>query len=71
MANPTLKAGRRVTYKTSAGKLRPAIITAIGSTNGGIRLRVGHHSENYGTASVGILERTSTLSNATNIWFRW
>lgn len=71
MANPNLKVKARVTYKTSTGKLRPAIITAVGSTNGGIQLRVGHHSETYGTASVGILERTDTKSNATNVWFRW
>ena len=71
MANPTLRVNHLVTYKTSAGKLRPAVITAVGSTNGGIRLRVRHHGETYGTASVGILERTSTSSNSTNIWFRW
>lgn len=71
MANPALEVGRTVTYKKASGKLRPAVITAIGSTNGGVILRVGHHSETYGTASVGILERVDTTSNATNVYFRW
>ena len=50
------KVNGHVTYfATTTAKAKPGTITAVGSTNGGIRLRFGRNGGTVGTASVGIL----------------
>lgn len=67
MADTPVKVNRHVTFwKSGSRKPRPATITAVGSTNGGVILRVGHHGEVYGNATTGILRQTT--SNGTNVW---
>lgn len=56
MARPyTPKVNKHVTYYDAAGKPRPGTITAIGSTNGGIIIRITHSGQIVGTGAVGIL----------------
>lgn len=55
MARPwSAKVGRHVTYYDANGKARPATITATGSTNGGVVLRV-ERANTVGDATTGIL----------------
>lgn len=55
----TPKVGHLVTYFTSDGRPRPAVVVSTGSTNGGIRLRTISHggsaaaSVNYGSGNYG------------------
>jgi hypothetical protein len=57
-----------VTYYATGRKPRPATITAIGSSNGGVILRVGRGSQvqTFGNGTTGILKRTS--KSQTNVW---
>ena len=64
----TPRVGRLVTYVTATGKPRPAQIVSVGSTNGGIVLRVGGVLQ--GTSTVGILRGpvSSSIATVVNTW---
>ena len=50
------KVNGHVTYfDATTAKAKPGTITAVGSTNGGIRFRIAHSGVIVGTAAVGIL----------------
>lgn len=53
---------RTCIYVTASGKLRPAIITALGAGDL-VDLRVGHHSETYTNAA--LMVNTDDLS----VWY--
>lgn len=57
-----------VTYYAANRRPRPATITAIGSTNGGVVLRVGRGAQavTLGNGVTGILKQTS--KSQTNVW---
>jgi hypothetical protein len=57
-----------VTYWATGRKPRPATITTLASTNGGVILRVGRgaQAQTLGDATTGILRRTS--KSQTNVW---
>ena len=44
-----VRVNRTVTYVTAAGKLKPAIVTAIGVADA-VDVRIGHHGETYADA---------------------
>ncbi len=56
------KVNRTVTYVTAAGKLRPAIITALGAGNL-VDIRIGRHGETY--AGVGLM----TVYSDVSVWY--
>lgn len=57
---------------TIGGKTRrrSAIITAIATDTAPV-LRVGHHGETYGNASVGAVRRTTTADNTVPRYTSW
>ncbi len=62
-----LKAGekvvdRNVVFVTSGGRVRPAVITSLG-TGDQVDLRVGHHSETYADANLMV------NSDDVNVWY--
>jgi len=65
----TPRVNRHVNYLTASGKLRPAIITAVGSINGGVVLRVGR-SQVLGDGTTGIL-RGPIDANAAGVANTW
>ena len=64
----TPKVGHRITYYTTAGQRRPAKVKAVGSTNGGLILRVLGSAVDVGTASVGILRGSVGAGVRSNHW---
>lgn len=66
----TPRVNRHVTYFRSNGKPVPAVITAVGSTNGGIVLRVGRSGGTFGNGTTGILRGPVALdvANVANTW---
>jgi hypothetical protein len=66
----TPRVNRHVTYfRAGTGKPVNATITAVGSVNGGIVLRIGH-SQVVGDATTGILRApiSSLVANVPNTW---
>lgn len=64
---PALKPGekvinRTVTYVTSTGALKPAIITGLGAGDL-VNLRIGHHGETY--TDVPLMANTDDVS----VWY--
>lgn len=64
----TPKVNRHVIYYDAASKPRPGTITAIGSTNGGVTLRITHTGQTFGTGTVGILRAAFASPRGTNTW---
>lgn len=64
MARPyTPKVNRHVTYYTGTGRPKAATITAIGSANGGVVLRLGRGGGTVGDVTTGVLR---TITGARN-----
>lgn len=63
----TPRVNRHVQYVRTGAKLVSATITAVGSTNGGIVLRVGRGAQavTYGDATTGILRSTGATTVGT------
>jgi hypothetical protein len=57
-----VRVNRTVTYVNAAGKLRPAIVTALGAGDQ-VSVRVGHHSETYVDADL------MTNSDDVSVWY--
>ncbi len=72
MARPlTLKVNKHVTYfdTSTPTRARAATITAIGSVNGGVILRLGHGGGTVGDATTGILrEPFNHSATKANTW---
>ena len=69
MARPyTAKVGRHVTYYNAARKPRPATITAVGSANSGIVLRIVRSGETKGDGTTGILRSAFSPPKGGNTW---
>lgn len=67
------KTNRHVAVIVTIGgttRRRPAIITGFATDTAPI-LRVGHHSEVYGNASVGVPRRVTTADNTVNVYCSW
>jgi hypothetical protein len=67
------KVNRHVSMVVTIGgktRRRPGVITAF-ATDTNPRIRVGRHGEAYGTASVGVVRRTSTTNNSVPRYTSW
>jgi hypothetical protein len=64
----TPKVGHRVTYFNAAGKPMAAKIMSVGSTNGGIVLRLLATATNIGSGAVGILRGSVAEGARANVW---
>lgn len=62
MIEVAVRVNRTVTYVNAAGKLKPAIVTALGAADA-VDVRIGHHSETYADAPL------MTNSDDASVWY--